>query len=150
MATKSAFSKTSLEASNRAVELDSPADEPSLGEVSSLMKTELSGFIAARVELASIEAKEAGEFVARKGIQGIILGIALFFFWSLILAGLTGVLAPMADEWLAGKVHWLPGREAVLFALDVPHGIVAFIFLIARGCGFIPVFSSLTSISSVV
>ena len=81
------------------------------------------------MELASIEAKEAGEFVARKGIQGIILGIALFFFWSLILAGLTGVLAPMADEWLAGKVHWLPGWAAVLFALAVLHGIVAFIFL---------------------
>ncbi|MCP5538099.1 MAG: phage holin family protein [Akkermansiaceae bacterium] len=130
MASKSAFSKTSLEASQRDMDLDTSIDEPSLGETSSQMKSSLSSFVAARIELASIEAKEAAQFAASKAVQGIILGISVFFFWTLVLAGLTGVLAPVADNWLKDKADWLPGWAAVLFALAVIHAIVAVVILI--------------------
>lgn len=94
------------------------------------MKEAISSFIAARVELASIEVKEAAAFAARKSIQGVILGTSLFFTWTLVLAGLTGVLTPHATKWLDGKITDLPGWAAVLFALAILHGIVALICLI--------------------
>ena len=126
MAKKSAFSKTSLEASQHTLEVE----DPSLGETSSYIKDALSGFLAARIELASIEAKEAAGFAASKAVHGAILGITVFFTWALVLAGLTGVFAPMATEWLTGKIEWLPGWASVLFALAILHGIVAIITLL--------------------
>lgn len=131
MASKSAFSKTSLEASQRAYEQDPSADEPSLGAASKFMKSALSGFIAARVELASIEAKEAAEFTVGKIGHAVVLLISVFFVWALLLAGITGVLAPIVDSWLEGSIDWLPGWAAVLFALAIIHGIVS---LIALSC----------------
>ena len=123
MATNTSFSKTSLEESQR--QLAEIADEPSLGETSGDLKTALSGFIAARIELISLEAKEAASFASKKAIYGSVLGISLFFIWALILAGLTGVLAPMATERLAGKVDWLPGWAAVLFGIAILHAVAA-------------------------
>ena len=84
----------------------------------------LSGFIAARVELASIEAKEAASFTGKKFAQGLILAISAFFLWSLLLAGATGIVAPHADRWLHGKADWLPGWAAVVLALALIHGII--------------------------
>ncbi|BDS06124.1 hypothetical protein NT6N_11640 [Oceaniferula spumae] len=94
------------------------------------MKQALSGFVAARVELASIEAKEAAGFAASKVVHGVILALCGFFIWCLVLAGLTGVLAPIAGKWLADKVAWLPGWCAVIFALAIIHAIVALICVI--------------------
>jgi uncharacterized membrane protein YqjE len=84
----------------------------------------LSGFIAARVELASIEAKEAASFTGKKVAQGLILAISAFFLWSLLLAGATGIVTPHADRWLHGKADWLPGWAAVVLALALIHGII--------------------------
>ena len=84
----------------------------------------LSGFIAARVELASIEAKEAASFTGKKFAQGLILAISAFFLWSLLLAGATGIVTPHADRWLHGKADWLPGWAAVVLALALIHGII--------------------------
>lgn len=105
-------------------------EKPSpLEPIKETIPNELSGFIAARVELASIEAKEAAEFAAAKATNGIVLGICAFFTWSLFLAGLTGLLAPFASRWLEGKIDALPGWAAVLFALAILHGLGALIFL---------------------
>jgi uncharacterized membrane protein YqjE len=84
----------------------------------------LSGFIAARVELASIEAKEAASFTGKKFAQGLMLAISAFFLWSLVLAGATGIVAPHADRWLHDKADWLPGWAAVVLALALIHGII--------------------------
>ena len=84
----------------------------------------LSGFIAARVELASIEAKEAASFTGKKFAQGLILAISAFFLWSLLLTGATGIVAPFADQWLHGKADWLPGWAAAVLALALIHGII--------------------------
>ena len=122
------FSKPKLEAAQQ--QLSENIDEPSLGETSGFIKDALSGFVAARVELASIEAKEAAMYAAKKAVYGIVLGMSLFFAWALVLAGLTGALAPMATEWLAGKIDWLPGWAAVLFGLATLHTVVALICVV--------------------
>ena len=90
---------------------------------------DLSGFISARVELASIEAREAAEFATSKAVHGVILGVCAFLAWSLFLGGLTGLVAPIANRWLVGKIDGLPGWAAVLFVLAILHGIGALIFL---------------------
>jgi len=93
------------------------------------MKEALSNFIAARLELASIEAKEAAGLLGKKALYGVVLAISAFFCWALLLAGITGVVAPHASEWLAGKADWLPGWAAVILALGILHAIVAVICL---------------------
>lgn len=90
---------------------------------------DIASFIAARLELASIEAQEAAAYTAGKIAKNVILALCAFFTWSLLLAGLTGALAPMADRWLADKSSTLPGWAAILFALALLHGIVSLIFL---------------------
>ena len=90
---------------------------------------DLSDFISARVELASIEAREAAEFATSKAVHGVILGVCAFFAWSLFLGGLTGLVAPIANRWLEGKMDALPGWAAVLFVFAILHGIGALIFL---------------------
>lgn len=104
-------------------------DDPESTESSESIPKGISDFISARIELASIEAKEAAEFAAKKATHGVILAICAFFTWSLFLAGLTGILAPVADRWLEGNVDGLPGWAAVLFILALLHGIGALIFL---------------------
>lgn len=130
MAKTPTFSKTSREAQQQSMELDAAVDEPSVGETSGQMKEALSGFVAARLELASIEAKEAADFAVRKVVAGAILGISAFFVWLLVLAGLTGWLAPVADRWLDGKAGQLPGWAAVLFTLAILHAIMAVVCLL--------------------
>ena len=103
-------------------------DTESTGSCENISKS-ISDFIAARVELASIEAKEAAEFAAKKATHGAILAVCVFFTWSLFLAGLTGALAPMADRWLEGNIDGLPGWAAVLFTLAILHGLGALIYL---------------------
>jgi uncharacterized membrane protein YqjE len=105
-------------------------EEPSPWDpIKESLPNDLAGFIAARVELASIEAKEAAEFAANKATNGIVLATCAFFTWSLFLAGLTGLLAPFASRWLEGKIDALPGWAAVLFALAILHGLGALICL---------------------
>lgn len=96
------------------------------------MKKALAGFVAARVELASIEAKEAAGFVTKKIVHAVIMATCGFFIWCLVLAGLTGVLAPIFNDWLHEYVawQWLPGWCAVLFGLAIIHAIVAFVCLL--------------------
>jgi|GEM_PF-1036702 len=110
---------------------EDPALSDQLNEADTMnnLPKDISDFISARVELASIEAKEAAEFAASKATHGIILAVCAFFTWSLFLGGLTGLLAPVASRWLEGKIDGLPGWAAVLFALAVLHGLGALIFL---------------------
>ncbi|MBK1831443.1 phage holin family protein [Verrucomicrobiaceae bacterium R5-34] len=112
---------------------DRPSDfTPELGnavDAPSDLKQALSGFFAARVELASIEAKEAAGFVSQKIVHAVIMAACGFFIWCLVLAGITGVLAPIVGGWLADSVAWLPGWCAVLFGLALLHAIVALICL---------------------
>ncbi|NWK56740.1 phage holin family protein [Verrucomicrobiaceae bacterium N1E253] len=90
---------------------------------------EISDFIAARIELAKIEAQEAAEFSIRKAIHGVALALCGLFTWALVLAALTGTLAPWADRWMEGKIDHLPGWAAILFLLAFIHGVGALVFL---------------------
>jgi len=89
---------------------------------------DLSDFIAARVELASIEAREAAEFAARKTAHGIILGICAFFTWCLFLAGLATALSPLVTRLLTDNAESLIGWVIVLITLSILHGLGALIF----------------------
>ncbi len=125
-----AHQSASLQTNSEATDLIHEIVEPTLGNTSAQLKTTLAEFLSARVELASIEAKEAASFAARKTIYGVILGICLFFAWSLTLAAITGILAPIATGWIDGQISWLPGWAAVLIGLAVIHGFFALIFLL--------------------
>ncbi len=108
---------------------DAAASEPGLGEATGKVKKALSEFAAARIELALIEAREAAAFAAKKAVLGSVMGISLLLVWVLVLAGLAGVLAPLADGLLKNKVGWLPGWAAVLFALAALHTLAALVCL---------------------
>lgn len=95
------------------------------GEASAHVTGALSRFLAARVELASIEAREAASHVGKIAAYGVVLAISAFFVWGLMLCGITGILAPMADRWLNDKADWLPGWAAVVITLAIIHGILA-------------------------
>lgn len=97
--------------------------------VESNLPKAVSSFISARIELASIEAREAAEYAGSKAVHGAILAVCAFFAWGLFLAALTGALAPIADQWLEGKVDNLPGWAAILFIFAIIHGLGALIFL---------------------
>jgi len=84
-----------------------------LDESKSLPK-DITDFIAARVELASIEAKEASEYAASKVTASISLAICGFFTWALLLAGFTGILAPMIDQAIGDPMGCIPSWAAVL------------------------------------
>ena len=85
-------------------------------------------FLSARAELASIEATEAAEHVAKKLISGIALAFCAFFTWSLLLASLTGLLAPFIDQALGEKANQLPGWAIILLIWAILHGIAGYLF----------------------
>ena len=101
---------------------DSVSDKP---HSSKPVTNALSGFLSARVELASIEAKEAASYTGKKVAQGLILALSAFFLWSLLLTATTGILAPFADEWLQDKINWLPGWAAIVLVLALLHAMIA-------------------------
>ncbi|MGJ8675965.1 MAG: phage holin family protein [Akkermansiaceae bacterium] len=103
--------------------------QASVRSAGSSIKNAFSSFLAARTELASIEAKEAAAFAGKKVVFALIAALCLFFVWALMLSALTGLFTPMANDFLAGKADWLPGWVAVLFCLAILHLLVAFICL---------------------
>jgi len=96
--------------------------------IQSSLKQNLAEFLSARVELASIEAAEAAERTATKLVHGIILAFCAFFTWALLLASLTGFLAPFINQWIGDKADHIPGWAVALLLLGILHGIVAFVF----------------------
>lgn len=90
---------------------------------------DITDFIAARVELASIEAKEASEYATSKVTAGISLAICGFFTWALLLAGFTGIFAPMVDQAIGDQMGSIPGWATVLLGFAILHGIGAYVFL---------------------
>lgn len=109
------------------MDTDPSPEEPEAGttKAPSNITNALPGFLAARIELASIEAKEAASFTGKKIVCGLALGISVLLVWCLLLTGITGILGPIADQWLNGKADWLPGWAAVVIALALIHGVVA-------------------------
>lgn len=110
---------------------DPSPKEPEAGpaKAPSNITNALPGFLAARIELASIEAKEAASFTGKKIVCGLALGISALLVWCLLLVGITGILGPIADQWLKGKADWLPGWAAVVVALALIHGVMTLILL---------------------
>jgi len=106
------------------------ASEPvdKIDPAQSHLQQELAGFLSARAELASIEAKEAAEHTAKKIANAIILALCAFFTWSLLLASITGFLAPFANQWLGDKSDSIPGWALILLILGLLHGIAALLF----------------------
>ncbi len=82
---------------------------------------ELTRFIAARVELASLEAREAMEFSIKKAVHGVLLALLALFTWALFLAAITGFLSPVIDSWL-GNHSFIPSWGIITLALAVIHG----------------------------
>ena len=115
------------------MDTDPSPEEPEAGpaKAPTNITSALPDFLAARIELASIEAKEAASFTGKKIVCGLALGIVILLVWCLLLAGITGILGPVADQWLAGKADWLPGWAAVMIALALIHGTMALILLSA-------------------
>lgn len=95
-----------------------------------VMKRAVSEFVSARMELAAIEAKEAAEFTIRKVVSAVVLTVCAFFTWTLVLAGLAGLLAGWAENLAADRVPGVSGWVIILFALAILHALVAIIFLL--------------------
>ena len=116
-------------------EAPSPAEsinalgDPNHQDESKRLPQDITDFIAARIELTSIEAKEASEYATGKAINSIGLAICVFFTWSLLLAGLTGILAPILDQAADDQLGIVPSWAAVLLGFTILHGIGAAIFL---------------------
>ena len=122
--------ETRHDLAEKAMSLTPRAADDSSPESIGDMKKAMSGFIAARMELIGIEAKEAAGFAAKKATHGVILAICGFFIWCLVLTALTGILAPVASGYLEGSVDWLPGWCAVLLVLALLHTVVALVCVI--------------------
>lgn len=95
----------------------------------SSMKGAITGFLAARIELAAIEAKEATAVVSRKAVTAVVLGLCLFFAWALTLVALTGILTPFVSEIMVSDIDWLPNWAVVLIFFAILHLITATICL---------------------
>ena len=102
---------------------------PSQSESTDAMKGALSQFVAARLELAAIEAKEAAEFTVRKVVMAVLLALCGFFIWALILAGLTGILATPVEQLFSSLLPSIAGWVIMLFILAFIHIIVAVILV---------------------
>ena len=96
---------------------------------SASMKQAISSFLAARIELASIEAKEAAEVGIRKALFLLGAAAAALLGWLLLLASLTIVLGAFVDQWFASGVSWLSGYAVMLFIFASLHLLVAVIGL---------------------
>ena len=101
-------------------------DKPG-GDESSALKRAVSEFVAARIELAAIETKEAAEFAVRKAVMAVTVALCVFFVWILVMAGLTGLLDAWAEKQFADQIPGVPGWVIILFALAALHAIVAII-----------------------
>jgi uncharacterized membrane protein YqjE len=85
-----------------------------------------SNFIATRIELVRLEARDAGKFAARRlALVVIIVGAALFA-WLIGMAGLIGLIAASKPDWPwylvtlgIAAVHLLAAVAAIL-ALKKP------------------------------
>lgn len=106
-----------------------PVEDSHVSETGQL-KRALAEFIAARIELASIEAKEATTFAIRKTIYALVLGMCAVFAWILILAGLTALLSNWAHEQLGSYLPGIPGWGIVVFILAGIHVLIAIVLLI--------------------
>ena len=95
-----------------------------------VIKNAVSEFVAARIELATIEAKEAAEFTIRKAISAVACAFCVFCVWMLLLAGLTGLLSGWAEKLMADQLPNTPGWAMVAFALALLHGIAAIVLVI--------------------
>jgi uncharacterized membrane protein YqjE len=96
------------------------AENPPPGHEDQGIKEAAAEFIAARLELIRIEAREAGRLAARRGVLAGTLAGAATFAWGLVLAGLTGLLA----ESLHQPWYWIAlGLAAIHLAVAVIAGI---------------------------
>lgn len=97
-------------------------------ENASEFRHELEAHLKARAELLSLEVREAGEFIARKGLFGIAAALLLFFAYALLLA--AGVA--LAGQWIesawpdacAGR-----GWAVAAIALALLHVLLAFLLV---------------------
>ncbi|WP_367874622.1 phage holin family protein [Luteolibacter sp. Populi] len=56
-------------------------------------------FVAARLELASLEAKEAGKYAALRAALVLVIGFCAVVAWLAIVAGLVGWIASNGVAW---------------------------------------------------
>jgi uncharacterized membrane protein YqjE len=77
-------------------------------------------FVAARMELLALEAKDAGRIAARKGLAAGIAAFCAVFIWLLLVAGLIGWISAISGMvWygvtlLAALTHLIIAGIAVL------------------------------------
>jgi uncharacterized membrane protein YqjE len=77
----------------------SDAPESEARQASSLRESAVE-FVSARMELLSLEAREAGQQAVRKGVMAAIIAGCAMIAWLAIVAGLIGWVAA------AGKFPW--------------------------------------------
>ena len=89
------------------------------------LKEAIAGFFSARLELATIEAKEAAGFGVKKVIIALLMAICTFFTWGLLMLAIAALMAPLFDRLFTAKISWLSGWVIALFTLSLLHALVA-------------------------
>ncbi|MFC5051493.1 phage holin family protein [Rubritalea spongiae] len=101
----------------------------SMKDTINYIKDEGGAYFKTKVELASIEAKEAAEITAKKAKFGGILVFFALFSYILLLVSLIGAFTKL----LEGKVHtveqYIGTWPIVTFGFLILHLLVVFIFL---------------------
>lgn len=100
----------------------SPGDRPSL-------KSSLAGYLAARAELFSLEAKEASQVASDKAKQGITGALLLIIGYLCLLAALCGFLGAVVDRALSGGPFIVAGWACVSLVFALCHLALGRIYL---------------------
>ena len=102
----------------------SPGEKPSL-------KSSLSSYLAARAELAAIEAQEAAKWAGTQAKLGGTGAFLLIFFYITFLAALIGILGGLLSQALPqeGALAAIGGWPWIALGIALIHGIIAVILL---------------------
>ncbi|NNC89659.1 MAG: phage holin family protein [Akkermansiaceae bacterium] len=101
---------------------DGRAPQPSIG-------ARLHTYLQARLDLFALESKEAAGVVARQGVLGVLLALAAFFAYVLILAAAVSLLG----QWLASAwpdAFATVGWEVAALGFGLLHVLAAAAFFL--------------------
>ena len=91
------------------------------------------GYIAAKAELASIEAKEAATHAKKKLSIGLITAFIAFFTYALFLILSFGVISHYLGKYLQAYTKYLPQPYLIVLGMFLFHILILFIYLIRLG-----------------
>jgi uncharacterized membrane protein YqjE len=98
--------------------------EGSARDSSQAFRDGLEDHLKARAELFGIEAREAGNVVARKGVLGLVVAALLFFSYALLLSATVSLLGRWLETTWPDTLSGI-GWQLVALSVGVPHLLVA-------------------------